>query len=199
MLSLCCIWSWNQARYQLATTGCAGATRATGEQSRRHHGNTRVPRRGAAFYCDARHWPTARPAILSPVIVGLGVRPMRRREFITIVGSAATAWPFAARAQQRERMRRVGVILPAAADDAEFQAWVGAFLQGLAQSGWVIGRKRARRDALGRRQSRRHSQIRGGVSRARARRHPGTRCHDCSWPAPYRSCFRSPPIRSAPV
>ena len=65
---------------------------------------------------------------------------MRRREFITIVGSAATAWPFAARAQQRERMRRVGVILPAAADDEEFQAWVGAFLQGLAQSGWVIGR-----------------------------------------------------------
>jgi len=63
---------------------------------------------------------------------------MKRRQFIALVGGAA--WPLAARAQQRERVRRVGVILPAAADDAEFQAWVGAFLQGLAQSGWIIGR-----------------------------------------------------------
>jgi putative ABC transport system substrate-binding protein len=65
---------------------------------------------------------------------------IKRREFITLLGGAAAAWPLAAWAQQRERMRRVGVILPAAADDAEFQAWVGAFLQGLAQSGWIIGR-----------------------------------------------------------
>jgi len=50
------------------------------------------------------------------------------------------AWPLSARAQQGERMRRVGVLLPAAADDAEFQAWVGAFLQGLGQLGWTIGR-----------------------------------------------------------
>ena len=64
---------------------------------------------------------------------------MRRREFITLLGGAA-AWPLAARAQQRERMRRIGVLLPAAADDAEFQARVGAFLQGLAQLGWTIGR-----------------------------------------------------------
>jgi putative ABC transport system substrate-binding protein len=64
---------------------------------------------------------------------------MERREFIMLLGGAA-AWPLGARAQQRERVRRVGVILPAAADDAEFQAWVGAFLQGLAQSGWIIGR-----------------------------------------------------------
>src|SRR3954451_13460806 len=49
-------------------------------------------------------------------------------------------WPLAARAQQSERMRRIGVLLPAAADDAEFQARVGAFLQGLQQSGWTIGR-----------------------------------------------------------
>ena len=65
---------------------------------------------------------------------------MRRREFITLIGGAVAAWPVAARAQQHERMRRVGVLLPATADDAEFQAWVGAFLQVLQQLGWTIGR-----------------------------------------------------------
>jgi putative tryptophan/tyrosine transport system substrate-binding protein len=64
---------------------------------------------------------------------------MRRREFIAGLGSAA-AWPLAVRAQQRERMRRIGILLPAAADDAEFQARVGAFLQALALLGWTIGR-----------------------------------------------------------
>jgi putative ABC transport system substrate-binding protein len=64
---------------------------------------------------------------------------MRRRQFITLVGGAAAAWPLAARAQQAERMRRIGVLLPAAADDTEFQARVGAFLQALALSGWTIG------------------------------------------------------------
>src|SRR5262245_54836641 len=62
----------------------------------------------------------------------------RRRDFITLLGGAA-AWPMAARAQQRERIRRIGVLLPAFPDDAEFQSWVGAFLQGLAQSGWITG------------------------------------------------------------
>jgi len=65
---------------------------------------------------------------------------MRRRDFITLLGSAAAAWPLAARAQPGERMRRVGVLMPAASDDVDFQARVGAFLQGLAQSGWTIGR-----------------------------------------------------------
>src|SRR5260370_25970884 len=65
---------------------------------------------------------------------------MKRRDFITLLGGAAVAWPLAARAQQGERMRRVGVLMPAAADDTDFQARVGAFLQGLAQSGWTIGR-----------------------------------------------------------
>src|SRR5262249_35197095 len=66
---------------------------------------------------------------------------MRRREFITLLGGAAAAgWPLAARAQQPERMRRIGILLPGAADDAEYQARVGAFLQALGQLGWTIGR-----------------------------------------------------------
>ena len=64
---------------------------------------------------------------------------MRRRRFITLLGGAAATWPFAAWAQQPERMRRIGVILPAAANDLEYQTWVGAFLQALAQLGWTIG------------------------------------------------------------
>ena len=64
---------------------------------------------------------------------------IRRREFITLLGSAAAAWPLVAGAQQGERMRRIGMLLPAAADDTEYQAWVGAFLQGLAVLGWTIG------------------------------------------------------------
>ncbi len=65
---------------------------------------------------------------------------LKRRQFITLIGGAATAWPLAAGAQQRERMRRVGAIMTLAADDAEGQARLGAFLQGLQQTGWVIGR-----------------------------------------------------------
>jgi hypothetical protein len=63
-----------------------------------------------------------------------------RRDFITLLGGTAVAWPLAARAQQPDRMRRIGVLLPATADDPQYQAWFGAFLQGLAQSGWFIGR-----------------------------------------------------------
>jgi hypothetical protein len=65
---------------------------------------------------------------------------LKRRTFITLLGGAAAAWPLAARAQQGERMRSIGVLLPATPDDAEVQSWVGAFLQGLAQSGWITGR-----------------------------------------------------------
>src|SRR5262245_40738624 len=64
---------------------------------------------------------------------------MKRREFIGLIGGVAAA-PLTARAQQREPMRRIGVLLPATPDNAEFQSWVGAFLQGLAQSGWITGR-----------------------------------------------------------
>src|SRR5258707_6044782 len=65
---------------------------------------------------------------------------MKRRQFMTLLGGTAAAWPFAARAQQPERMRRIGVLLPAAADDPVFQARLAAFHQGLALLGWIIGR-----------------------------------------------------------
>ena len=64
---------------------------------------------------------------------------LRRRDFIAGLGGAA-AVPLIARAQERGGMRRIGVLLPAAADDAEYQARVGAFLQELSQLGWSIGR-----------------------------------------------------------
>jgi putative ABC transport system substrate-binding protein len=64
---------------------------------------------------------------------------MRRRDLLALAAGAG-AWPFVAHAQERERVRRIGIILPAASDDPQFQTWVGAFLQGLALSGWTIGR-----------------------------------------------------------
>ena len=65
---------------------------------------------------------------------------MKRREFITLLGGAAAAWPLAARAQQPERMRRIGVLMYLAADDAEGQARLAAFTQALQQLGWSEGR-----------------------------------------------------------
>jgi putative ABC transport system substrate-binding protein len=65
---------------------------------------------------------------------------MRRREFITLLGGLSIALPLVARAQQPERMRRIGILLAATADDAAYQARVGAFLQALALLGWTIGR-----------------------------------------------------------
>src|SRR5262245_66510820 len=64
---------------------------------------------------------------------------IRRREFITLLGGAA-AWPVAARAQQAERMRRIGVLMNLAAEDPESQRRVTAFVQGLQELGWADGR-----------------------------------------------------------
>ena len=63
---------------------------------------------------------------------------MKRRDFFTLLGGAA-AWPLAARAQQRGRMRRIGVLMNLASDDAEGQARLAAFHQGLQQLGWTVG------------------------------------------------------------
>src|SRR5258708_32517443 len=64
---------------------------------------------------------------------------MRRREFITLIGGAAAAWPVAARGQQAKRIRRVGALMPYAANDPQGQERNAAFLQGLQQLGWTVG------------------------------------------------------------
>jgi ABC-type uncharacterized transport system substrate-binding protein len=65
---------------------------------------------------------------------------MRRRTFIALLGGAAAAWPLTARAQQAERMRRIGVLTPLAAEDPEHKARLAAFAQELQQLGWAVGR-----------------------------------------------------------
>jgi putative tryptophan/tyrosine transport system substrate-binding protein len=65
---------------------------------------------------------------------------MKRREFIALLGGAAAGWPLAARAQQGERVRRIGILMNTAADDPEPQTYVAAFRQTLQQLGWVEGR-----------------------------------------------------------
>ena len=65
---------------------------------------------------------------------------MRRREFITLFGATAAAWPLAARAQQRKRMRRIGVLMTYAAEDPVGRTRLGALVQKLQEAGWVDGR-----------------------------------------------------------
>ena len=65
---------------------------------------------------------------------------MKRREFITLLGGAAAAWPLAARGQQGSAMRRIGVLIPLAADDPQSQRRLTAFVQGLQELGWTDGR-----------------------------------------------------------
>ena len=65
---------------------------------------------------------------------------MRRRDFIKVIAGSAAAWPLVARAQQPERMRRIGVLLPAAENDPDYQPWLGAFAQRLQELGWIEGR-----------------------------------------------------------
>src|SRR6266436_10123859 len=65
---------------------------------------------------------------------------LRRREFISLLGGAAAAWPLAARAQQPDGMRRIGVLVGLAEDDPETKARLAAFRQGLEKRGWSEGR-----------------------------------------------------------
>jgi putative tryptophan/tyrosine transport system substrate-binding protein len=65
---------------------------------------------------------------------------VRRREFLSLLGSAPAAWPFTALAQQGERMRRIGVLMLTSSDEPESQTYIAAFLQGLQEAGWAVGR-----------------------------------------------------------
>jgi hypothetical protein len=65
---------------------------------------------------------------------------MTRREFITLLGGAAAAWPVAAYAQQGERVRRIGMLIPLRADDKLAQDRIAVFVQGLKELGWIEGR-----------------------------------------------------------
>src|SRR5262245_1491172 len=76
---------------------------------------------------------------LSPLTMLLS-RHTRRREFITLLGGAAAAWPIAATAQQSDRMRRIAVLMNNAEDDPEGQARAAAFRQGLQALGWTDGK-----------------------------------------------------------
>jgi putative ABC transport system substrate-binding protein len=80
----------------------------------------------------------------------------KRREFMKLLGGAAAAWPLAARAQQPERMRRIGALMSVAADDPMGRARLTPFLQGLQELGWIEGRN-FQIDTLGRRRHRARS------------------------------------------
>ena len=64
---------------------------------------------------------------------------MRRREFLTLLSLATAAWPLAARGQQRDRMRRIAIVMPFAKGDSEGEARIQAFKQELAKLGWTAG------------------------------------------------------------
>jgi putative ABC transport system substrate-binding protein len=84
---------------------------------------------------------------------------MKRREFISLIGGAAAAWPLAARAQQPERMRRIGVLQAINESDPEGQLRKAPFVRGLQKFGWTGGQRR-----------RPHSALRGRTYRHAARR-----------------------------
>ncbi len=120
---------------------------------------------------------------------------MKRREFITLLGGAAAAWPLAARAQQGERMRRIGVLMSVAADDPEGQARLAAFLQGLQQLGWTDGRNVRIDTRWGAGDAERIRRYAAELVALAPGRHPGQWRHRgrarCSRrPAPCRSCSR---------
>ena len=95
---------------------------------------------------------------------------MRRREFITLLGGMAVAWPIEARAQEPARIKRIGVLLASADDDLDTQAHAAVFVQQLQQSGWIDGRN-IRLEIRWGAGNATNEQIRRGIARARAGRY----------------------------
>src|SRR5262249_54013991 len=79
-------------------------------------------------------------ATLSRVARRRGDRMRTRRAFITLLGGATASWPLAARAQQPDGVRRIGILMYLTSDDADAQSRNAAFLQGLQELGWAVGR-----------------------------------------------------------
>src|SRR5215471_2798030 len=103
---------------------------------------------------------------------------MNRRAFITLLGGAAV-WPLAARAQERERIRRIGALINFAADDMEGQRRFAAFLQALPEAGWEVGRN-VRVDIRWAGDVEFQFQNCDGTACPRARRLSGCRCPHCA-------------------
>src|SRR5262245_40506144 len=96
--------------------------------------------RGVLFLLRCAPLTRSNTCYTSSVILGLGVSPMRRREFIALVGSGVAGWPLAARAQQAStKVRRIGVLMSGSADDPNALAQISAFAQGLQERGWSVG------------------------------------------------------------
>jgi putative ABC transport system substrate-binding protein len=107
-------------------------------------GDTRDTRPDSDIGCDPNN-VFQKPFAPLPECYSLAVRmpglgKMRRREFLRVLGGTAAVWPLAARAQQAQQVRRIGVLMNLAADDPEGQARLAAFQQGLQQLGWTDGR-----------------------------------------------------------
>ena len=120
---------------------------------------------------------------------------MRRRDFIKATVSAVTAWPLAGRAQQRDRMRRIGVLMALAADDPAGQARFIAFVQALQELGWTDGRNvqiDTRWAAGDAERFRRYAAELVALA-------PDVILASGGTAAPYRSCSRRRKIRSAPA
>ena len=122
------------AQIRIAIEGIADMRRSLA--ARRSDANDPIRKSHAGFCCDAQSSHSKDVVGYKPQFEGT----MRRREFIVTVGGAAAAWPLVARAQQPERMRRIGMLMTLAADDPFGQAQVAAFQQALQQLGWNDGR-----------------------------------------------------------
>src|SRR5215831_15975839 len=126
---------------------------------------------------------------------------LKRRTFITLIGGGAVAWPLAARAQQLERMRRIGVLMSTTANDPEGQARIAAFVQGLQQVDWIAGRNRG--SIIAGRQAMTPTLANTRRNWSRSRRMSSWLVaarlwdHCCRRPAPCRLCSCSSLIRSA--